>query len=81
MIHLKKAALWMLSIIGVAHMAVCAHAQQDSAQTEDPAVFAKVTSASALPNGIEVRDGSLILQITALRGCASAPRLKNRHLT
>jgi alpha-glucosidase len=46
---------------------VCAGAQTRPASSPGVASFAAVTSATPLPNGIELHDGVLILQITALR--------------
>lgn len=46
---------------------VCARAQTDSVGSSEIVSFSKITSTTPLPNGIELHDGRLIMQITALR--------------
>ena len=46
---------------------VCARAQTDSAGSSEIVSFSTITSVTTLANGIELRDGGLTMQITALR--------------
>ena len=45
----------------------CAGAQSGPASSTVSASFSSVTSATPLPNGVELHDGGLVMQITALR--------------
>ncbi len=45
---------------------VCAGAQNRPASSTEVASFSSVTSATPLPNGVELHDGGLVMQITAL---------------
>ncbi len=54
-------------IFGVLAISRLVLAQGDPSTSPDTLSFARVTSATPLANGIELRDGSLILRITALR--------------
>ena len=46
---------------------VCAGAQTSPTRSAGVASFSSVTSATPLPNGVELHDGGLVMQITALR--------------
>jgi alpha-glucosidase len=46
---------------------VCAGAQTSSGGSSEITSFSRITSATPLPNGIELRDGALIMRVTALR--------------
>jgi len=46
---------------------VCAWAQTQAPGAGGVASFSSVTSATSMPNGVELHDGNLVMQITALR--------------
>jgi alpha-glucosidase len=46
---------------------VCAGAQTGLTRSAGVASFSSITSATPLPNGVELHDGDLVMQITALR--------------
>ena len=58
-------AVFSLFLWGAA--GICSEAQTSSDASPEIHSFSMVTSAAALPNGLELRDGALMMRVTALR--------------
>jgi len=63
----RATAHLFLALLGVAIAPSCARAQVRSPESIDVFSFSKITSATPLANGVELRDGELTMRITALR--------------
>ena len=64
---MRAPARFTCLLLGLITAVSILHAQAPSSAAADIVSFARITALTPLPNGIELRDGALIMRITALR--------------